>query len=110
MPIFVFQQESILQKVVMTAFADRTVVTIAVSSMQNVLFHYKSFLSLKFVSSPKISDASTDIIFFQHRVNTILNSDVVIVMKRGVIVEYDEPGVLLEQSDSVFASFVRADK
>ncbi|XP_041917197.1 ATP-binding cassette sub-family C member 8-like [Alosa sapidissima] len=66
--------ESILQKVVMTAFADRTVVTIA------------------------------------HRVNTILNSDVVIVMKRGVIVEYDEPGVLLGQSDSVFASFVRADK
>ncbi|KAL2088520.1 hypothetical protein ACEWY4_015419 [Coilia grayii] len=66
--------ESILQKVVMTAFADRTVVTIA------------------------------------HRVNTILNSDVVIVMKRGVIVEYDEPGVLLQQSDSVFASFVRADK
>ncbi|XP_031425167.1 ATP-binding cassette sub-family C member 8-like [Clupea harengus] len=66
--------ESILQKVVMTAFADRTVVTIA------------------------------------HRVNTILSSDVVIVMKRGVILEYDEPGVLLQETDSIFASFVRADK
>ncbi|KAK7160905.1 hypothetical protein R3I93_008542 [Phoxinus phoxinus] len=66
--------ESILQKVVMTAFADRTVVTIA------------------------------------HRVHTILGSDAVIVMKRGGIVEYDEPDVLLEQKDSVFSAFVRADK
>ncbi|KFV70861.1 ATP-binding cassette sub-family C member 8, partial [Dryobates pubescens] len=65
--------ENILQKVVMTAFADRTVVTIA------------------------------------HRVHTILNSDLVIVMKRGVILEYDKPEVLLEQEDSVFASFVQAD-
>uniref|UniRef100_A0A667XVA7 ATP-binding cassette, sub-family C (CFTR/MRP), member 8 n=1 Tax=Myripristis murdjan TaxID=586833 RepID=A0A667XVA7_9TELE len=66
--------ESILQKVVMTAFADRTVVTIA------------------------------------HRVHTILNADLVIVMKRGVILEYDRPQALLERDDSVFASFVRADK
>uniref|UniRef100_A0A672QR54 ATP-binding cassette sub-family C member 8-like n=1 Tax=Sinocyclocheilus grahami TaxID=75366 RepID=A0A672QR54_SINGR len=66
--------ESILQKVVMTAFADRTVVTIA------------------------------------HRVHTILNADLVIVMKRGVILEFDKPEVLLNQEDSVFASFVRADK
>ncbi|CAL8263544.1 unnamed protein product [Merluccius merluccius] len=66
--------ESILQKVVMTAFADRTVVTIA------------------------------------HRVHTILNADVVIVMKRGIILEYDRPAALLEKEDSVFASFVRADK
>ncbi|XP_061466228.1 ATP-binding cassette sub-family C member 8 isoform X3 [Rhineura floridana] len=66
--------ENILQKVVMTAFADRTVVTIA------------------------------------HRVHTILNADMVIVMKRGVILEYDKPEHLLEQEDSVFASFVQADK
>ncbi|XP_027128685.1 ATP-binding cassette sub-family C member 8 isoform X2 [Larimichthys crocea] len=66
--------ESILQKVVMTAFADRTVVTIA------------------------------------HRVHTILNADLVIVMKRGIILEYDRPEALLEKEDSVFTSFVRADK
>uniref|UniRef100_A0A8C7YZ36 ATP-binding cassette, sub-family C (CFTR/MRP), member 9 n=1 Tax=Oryzias sinensis TaxID=183150 RepID=A0A8C7YZ36_9TELE len=65
--------ENILQKVVMTAFADRTVVTIA------------------------------------HRVHTILTADVVIVMKRGNIVEYDKPKTLLEQEDGMFASFVRAD-
>uniref|UniRef100_A0A670XMY1 ABC transporter domain-containing protein n=2 Tax=Pseudonaja textilis TaxID=8673 RepID=A0A670XMY1_PSETE len=66
--------ENILQKVVMTAFVDRTVVTIA------------------------------------HRVHTILNADMIIVMKRGVILEYDKPEVLLEKEDSVFASFVQADK
>ncbi|XP_046890754.1 ATP-binding cassette sub-family C member 8 isoform X2 [Hypomesus transpacificus] len=66
--------ESILQKVVMTAFADRTVVIIA------------------------------------HRVHTILNADMVIVMKRGVILEHDTPQGLLGKEDSVFASFVHADK
>ncbi|MEE6499452.1 hypothetical protein FKM82_003458 [Ascaphus truei] len=66
--------ENILQKVVMTAFDDRTVVTIA------------------------------------HRVHTILNADLVIVMKRGAIMEYDKPEVLLEQEDSMFASYVQADK
>ncbi|XP_053576620.1 ATP-binding cassette sub-family C member 8 isoform X2 [Bombina bombina] len=66
--------ENILQKVVMTAFDDRTVVTIA------------------------------------HRVHTILNADMVIVMKRGAIMEYDKPEVLLEREDSMFASYVQADK
>ncbi|KAM9327438.1 LOW QUALITY PROTEIN: ATP-binding cassette sub-family C member 9 [Pholidichthys leucotaenia] len=65
--------ENILQKVVMTAFADRTVVTIA------------------------------------HRVHTILTADLVIVMKRGNILEYDKPKTLLEQEDGMFASFVKAD-
>ncbi|XP_005853071.1 PREDICTED: ATP-binding cassette sub-family C member 8-like isoform X2 [Myotis brandtii] len=66
--------ENILQKVVMTAFADRTVVTIA------------------------------------HRVHTILSADLVIVLKRGAILEFDTPEKLLSRKDSVFASFVRADK
>ncbi|XP_046715562.1 ATP-binding cassette sub-family C member 8 isoform X1 [Silurus meridionalis] len=66
--------ESILQKVVMTAFADRTVVIIA------------------------------------HRVHTILNADLVMVMKRGEILEFDKPEVLLSTEGSAFASFVRADK
>ncbi|XP_035003071.1 ATP-binding cassette sub-family C member 9 [Hippoglossus stenolepis] len=65
--------ENILQKVVMTAFADRTVVTIA------------------------------------HRVQSILKADLVIVMKRGNILEYDKPETLLEQEGGMFASFVKAD-
>ncbi|XP_068116443.1 ATP-binding cassette sub-family C member 8 isoform X2 [Hyperolius riggenbachi] len=66
--------ENILQKVVMTAFHERTVVIIA------------------------------------HRVHTILNADMVIVMKRGAIMEYDKPELLLEREDSMFASYVQADK
>lgn len=45
----------------------------------------------------------------QHRVHTILTADLVIVMKRGNILEYDTPDTLLEQEDGMFASFVRAD-
>lgn len=45
----------------------------------------------------------------QHRVHTILTADLVIVMKRGNILEYDTPDTLLEQEDGIFASFVKAD-
>lgn len=45
----------------------------------------------------------------QHRVHTILTADLVIVMKRGIISEYDKPETLLEQEDGMFASFVKAD-
>ncbi|XP_074811025.1 ATP-binding cassette sub-family C member 8 isoform X9 [Natator depressus] len=87
--------ENILQKVVMTAFADRTVVTIAAKFNRGVTP----------LSSMEIVHA-----YLRHRVHTILNADLVIVMKRGVILEYDKPEVLLEQEESVFASFVQADK
>ncbi|KAL0963117.1 hypothetical protein UPYG_G00349970 [Umbra pygmaea] len=82
--------ENILQKVVMTAFADRTVVTIA-----------------HLVSS--IREAEQAATASRHRVHTILEADLVIVMKRGVIMEMDKPENLLDQEDSMFASFVRAD-
>lgn len=87
-------QESILQKVVMTAFADRTVVTIAVSTSP----------------PPPLLLPLTALFLPQHRVHTILNADMVIVMKRGLILEHDRPEALLEKEDSVFTSFVRADK
>lgn len=47
--------------------------------------------------------------FSMHRVHTILTADVVIVMRRGIILEYDTPENLLAQEDGIFASFVRAD-
>lgn len=46
----------------------------------------------------------------QHRVHTILSADLVIVLKRGAILEFDTPEKLLSRKDSIFASFVRADK
>ncbi|KTG32996.1 hypothetical protein cypCar_00006989 [Cyprinus carpio] len=57
-----------------------------------------------------MDEATASIDMATHRVHTILNADLVIVMKRGVILEFDKPEVLLSQEDSVFASFVRADK
>lgn len=42
---FLILQENILQKVVMTAFADRTVVTIAVSTDDGVVFLLPDFCS-----------------------------------------------------------------
>ncbi len=47
--------------------------------------------------------------FPQHRVHTILTADLVIVMKRGIIMEYEKPEILMEQEDGLFASFVKAD-
>lgn len=82
----------------MTAFADRTVVTIAVSKAAAPCPRLHRRLPLTVVSLP------------QHRVHTILNADLVIVMKRGIILEHDRPEALLEKEDSVFTSFVRADK
>lgn len=86
---------------VMTAFADRTVVTIAVSMVA---------LSCTRLAPPPACLPLTVLFLPQHRVHTILNADLVIVMKRGIILEHDRPEALLEKEDSVFTSFVRADK
>lgn len=58
---------------------------------------------------PKICNKYLYSFHLQHRVHTILTADLVIVMKRGNILEYDTPESLLAQEDGVFASFVRAD-
>uniref|UniRef100_A0AC11DP61 Uncharacterized protein n=1 Tax=Ovis aries TaxID=9940 RepID=A0AC11DP61_SHEEP len=53
--------------------------------------------------------ADHTVVTIAHRVHTILTADLVIVMKRGNILEYDTPESLLAREDGVFASFVRAD-
>lgn len=82
----------------MTAFAERTVVTIAVSVAGRV------------AHTPPPPPTLILLFLPQHRVHTILNADMVIVMKRGIILEHERPEALLEKEDSVFTSFVRADK
>nr|XP_043878685.1 ATP-binding cassette sub-family C member 9 [Solea senegalensis] len=105
--------ENILQKVVMTAFADRTVVTIAhlVSSIldaQQVLV-FSSGILVENDSASHLLAQEESLFSVLHRVHTIVTADLVIVMKRGNIMEYDKPETLLEQEDGMFASFVKAD-
>uniref|UniRef100_A0A669BPM1 ATP-binding cassette, sub-family C (CFTR/MRP), member 8 n=1 Tax=Oreochromis niloticus TaxID=8128 RepID=A0A669BPM1_ORENI len=77
-------------------------------------FVRKSSILIMDEATASIDMATVIITFFcsvtQHRVHTILNADLVIVMKRGIILEYDRPQALLDKEDSVFASFVQADK
>jgi ABC-type multidrug transport system fused ATPase/permease subunit len=39
-----------------------------------------------------------------HRINTVIDSDRILVMDAGSVAEYDEPKVLLRDSNSIFAS------
>ncbi|XP_054751628.2 ATP-binding cassette sub-family C member 9-like isoform X1 [Lytechinus pictus] len=45
-----------------------------------------------------------------HRVGTILDSDTILTLQEGKIIEFDSPTVLLEREHSVFASLVKAGK
>ncbi|XP_072021148.1 ATP-binding cassette sub-family C member 9-like [Amphiura filiformis] len=65
------ETDMMLQKVVATAFADRTVLTIA------------------------------------HRIATIMDSDTILVLSQGKVVECDSPQNLLAREDSEFSSLVR---
>ncbi|XP_070536210.1 ATP-binding cassette sub-family C member 8-like [Ptychodera flava] len=62
--------DAILRNVIQTAFADRTVLTIA------------------------------------HRIATIVDSDMVLVLSEGKVIEYDSPQNLLSRQDSAFFSLV----
>ncbi|KAK1341321.1 hypothetical protein QTO34_017725 [Cnephaeus nilssonii] len=105
--------ENILQKVVMTAFADRTVVTIAhrVSSILDagLVLVFSEGILVECGTVPELLANKNGLFSTLHRVHTILTADLVIVMKRGNILEYDTPESLLAREDGVFASFVRAD-
>lgn len=43
-----------------------------------------------------------------HRLNTVIDSDRVLVMDAGVAIEYDEPYILLQNKDSLFRDMVVA--
>lgn len=43
-----------------------------------------------------------------HRLETILDSDRILVMSQGRLAEFDRPSVLLARKDSLFAELVRA--
>lgn len=41
-----------------------------------------------------------------HRLNTIMNSDIILVMDAGQVIEFDEPRNLLQKNDSYFSRIV----
>jgi len=45
-----------------------------------------------------------------HRINTIVDSDYVMVLKDGQIIEYDRPDILLQSNTSLFSSLVNESK
>ncbi|KAJ1870565.1 ABC transporter C member 13 [Coemansia sp. RSA 990] len=51
--------------------------------------------------------ADCTVITIAHRLNTIMDSDRVLVMDQGQIVEFDKPDVLLSQKNSRFSQLVR---
>ncbi|XP_063678313.1 ATP-binding cassette sub-family C member 4-like isoform X2 [Bolinopsis microptera] len=53
----------------------------------------------------KFSDCT--VLTIAHRINTIIDSDRVMVMDAGLLVEFDHPAVLLKNSDSIFYDLVK---
>ena len=54
--------------------------------------------------------ASATILTIAHRLNTIMDSDRVLVLDDGRVVEFDSPSALLAKKDGVFKSMVDKSK
>ena len=65
------ETDALIQKVIKSQFADKTVLTIA------------------------------------HRINTVVESDRILVLNKGSILEFDSPSELLKREDSVFAKLYK---
>lgn len=53
---------------------------------------------------------SSTVLTIAHRINTILNSDRVLVMSEGTVAEFDQPNILLQQKHSQFYQLVHGNK
>jgi len=56
----------------------------------------------------KFKDAT--VITIAHRLNTIMESDRILVLSQGELVEFDTPTELLKDPDSIFKSYVESFK
>lgn len=51
---------------------------------------------------------NSTVLTIAHRVNTIIDSDAVVVLDKGKVVEYDTPTALLQNPSSHFSSLVHS--
>ncbi|XP_075643519.1 putative ABC transporter C family member 15 isoform X4 [Castanea sativa] len=47
------------------------------------------------------------VVTIAHRIHTVIDSDLVLVLSEGIIAEYDTPGKLLERPDSFFSKLIK---
>ena len=50
---------------------------------------------------------NTTVLTIAHRINTIMDSDKILVMKDGIVAEYAPPQELLKDENSIFSEIVR---
>ncbi|XP_032455224.1 multidrug resistance-associated protein 4-like isoform X1 [Nasonia vitripennis] len=58
----------------------------------------------------KVAFEDCTVLKIAHRLNTIMDSDMVLVMDNGEVVEFDHPSVLLQKSDGYFFKMVQQTK
>ena len=63
---------------------------------------------LNFQNTIRTQFTDCTILTIAHRLNTIMDSDRVIVLDQGKIAEYDSPQVLLSNKDSIFFSMAKS--